>query len=42
MKLANISHTCESLRGSQTQDGAFTTEYYGGQYDDLNLRAEIN
>lgn len=42
VKLYNISHTCESLRGSQTQDGAFTTEYYGGDFDDPEIRKEID
>jgi len=41
VKLVNISHTCESLRGSQTQDGAFTTEYYGGLFDNPEMRKEI-
>jgi len=41
VKLHNISHTCESLRGSQTQDGAFTTEYYGGEYNDPEIRRQI-
>ncbi len=41
VKLFNISHTCESLRGSQTQDGAFTTEYYGGAFTDAVLRSEV-
>ena len=42
VKLCNISHTCESLRGSQTQDGAFTTEYYGGEYNDPEVRKTID
>jgi GTP cyclohydrolase I len=41
VRLNNISHTCESLRGSQTQDGAFTTEYYGGAFNDPETRKEI-
>lgn len=41
VKLANVSHTCESLRGSQTQDGAFTTEYYGGEFNDPDARREV-
>jgi GTP cyclohydrolase I len=41
VRLNNISHTCESLRGSQTQDGAFTTEYYGGLFNELSVRNEI-
>lgn len=41
IKLANIVHTCESLRGSQSKEGAFTSEYYGGEFDDLQLRKEV-
>ncbi len=41
VKLANISHTCESLRGSQTQDGAFTTEYYGGAFENKDVRNQV-
>jgi len=41
VRLNNVSHTCESLRGSQTQDGAFTTEYYGGEFNNKELRDEV-
>jgi GTP cyclohydrolase I len=41
VKLVDISHTCESLRGSQTRDGAFTTEYYGGEFNDPDIRREV-
>jgi len=41
VKLANISHTCESLRGSQAKDGSFTTEYYGGEFNDPDIRREV-
>lgn len=32
VKLVNIVHTCESLRGAQSKDGSFTSEYYGGDF----------
>lgn len=41
VKLANIIHTCESLRGSQSKEGSFTSEYYGGLFDELQLRKEV-
>jgi GTP cyclohydrolase I len=41
VKLCNISHTCESLRGAQAKDGAFTTEYYGGEFNDPEVRKQI-
>ena len=39
--LKNIVHTCESLRGSQSKEGAFTSIYYGGLYEDINLRNQV-
>lgn len=41
VKLCNLSHSCESLRGAQTKDGAFTSEYYGGVFEDINVRKEV-
>jgi GTP cyclohydrolase I len=41
VRLVNVSHTCESLRGSKTQDGAFTTEYYGGEFNNNEIRKEV-
>ena len=29
----NAVHTCEKLRGARSQDGSFTTEIYGGQFE---------
>lgn len=40
VKLCNIVHTCESLRGSQAKDGSFTSEYYGGEFNNLDYRKE--
>lgn len=37
----NAKHTCESLRGSKTHEGAFTTEWYDGAFNDENLRMSI-
>lgn len=41
VKLCNIVHTCESLRGSQTKDGSFTSEYYDGEFNKLENRKEV-
>lgn len=41
VKLCNIVHTCESLRGSQAKDGSFTSEYYGGEFSDAEKRKEV-
>ena len=42
VKLKNIKHGCEYLRGSKTVDGKFTSEYYGGKFTDKELRDSIN
>lgn len=39
--LFNIKHSCESLRGAKTSKGSFTSEYYDGDYNDINLRNKI-
>lgn len=39
--LFNARHTCEYLRGSQSHDGAFTTEYYGGLFENKELRDQV-
>ncbi len=41
VKLYNVTHTCESLRGAKSKDGAFTSEYYGGDYNDRTLREDL-
>ncbi len=41
VKLYNIVHTCESIRGAKSKDGAFTSEYYGGKFKDPILRSQI-
>lgn len=41
VKLVNIVHTCESLRGSQSKDGSFTSEMYGGRFEDPDVRKDI-
>jgi len=41
VKLCNLVHTCESLRGSQSKDGTFTSEYYGGEFENFENRKEV-
>ncbi len=41
IKLFNLQHGCEALRGSQAKDGAFTSEYYGGMFSDPELRKQV-
>lgn len=39
--LFSLVHTCEKLRGSQANEGAFTSEYYGGKYEETELRNSV-
>ena len=39
--LYNMSHGCESFRGAKAKDGAFTSEYYNGAFNDIELRNSI-
>lgn len=39
--LFNIVHGCESLRGVKSKEGSFTTEYYGGDFNNAKLREEV-
>lgn len=41
VKLCNMVHTCESLRGSQAKDGSFTSEYYGGEFESSDIRKQV-
>ena len=41
VKLCNIVHTCESLRGSQAKDGSFTSEFYGGEFNNIEIRRQV-
>lgn len=37
----NARHTCEYLRGSQSSEGALTTEWFGGKFEDRKLRESV-
>jgi GTP cyclohydrolase I len=39
--LFNMVHGCESMRGAKSNDGSFTSEYYGGKFADPELRKQI-
>jgi len=41
VKLINIKHSCTFLRGSMSQGDGFTTEYYGGAFEDPEIRKQI-
>jgi GTP cyclohydrolase I len=41
VRLVNLVHTCESLRGSQSKDGTFTSEYYGGEFENKEVRDSV-
>lgn len=41
VRLSGLVHTCESLRGTQSKDGAFTSEHYGGVFVKSELRKEV-
>ena len=41
VRLANAVHGCESFRGAKSDDGAFTSEYYGGKFKDIALRQSV-
>lgn len=41
VKLCGLKHTCEWLRGAQSSDSSFTTEYFGGKFNDIDLRTSI-
>lgn len=39
--LFNLTHGCESFRGAQANNGAFTSEFYGGAFEDIALRESV-
>ena len=39
--LFNMVHGCESMRGAKSMDGAFTSEYYGGEFENPEVRNQI-
>lgn len=41
VKLCNIKHTCEWIRGARNTEGGFTSEFYGGAFEDPELRKQV-
>lgn len=39
--LLNIEHSCESIRGANSKNGSFSSEYYGGKFNKNKLRKSI-
>lgn len=39
--LFNLVHGCESMRGAKSNDGAFTSEYYGGSFNNIEIRNQV-
>jgi len=39
--LLNIEHSCESIRGANSKNGSFTTEYYEGEFMDVDVRESM-
>jgi len=41
VRLKNIKHSCEFLRGALSDSDGFTTEYYGGKFKDTEIRKQV-
>jgi len=41
VRLYNLVHNCEFLRGAQSSDGCFTSEFYGGKFKKEKFRAMV-
>jgi GTP cyclohydrolase IA len=39
--LFKLKHGCEVFRGSKSSDGSFTSEYFGGAFNDIQLRSTV-
>jgi len=42
VELKNVIHSCEYFRGALCKDGAMSTKYYGGLFEDKEYRETIN
>lgn len=40
--LFDMVHGCESMRGARANDGTFTSEYYGGAFNNVEMRNQVN
>ncbi len=42
VKIVNAVHGCEFFRGAQSRDGSFSSEMYGGKFEDASLRQQVD
>lgn len=42
VKLVNLAHTCSTLRSNGNSESAFSSEYYGGAFEDPELRKQVD
>ena len=42
VKIVNAVHGCEQLRGAQSNDGAFSSEKYGGKFKKSRMREQVD
>jgi len=42
VKIVNAVHGCEQLRGAQSNDGAFSSEMFGGMFTDPEMRKQVD
>jgi len=42
VKIVNATHGCEQLRGAQSNDGAFSSEKYGGKFKKAKMREQVD
>ncbi len=42
VKIVNAVHGCEFFRGAQSRDGSFSSEMYGGKFEDARKRQQVD
>ena len=42
VKVVNAVHGCEFFRGAQSRDGSFSSEMYGGKFEDTTMREQVD
>ncbi len=42
VKIVNAVHGCEFFRGAQSRDGSFSSEMYGGKFEDPEMRQQVD
>jgi len=41
VSIVNARHGCETYRSTRSKDGSFSSEYYGGDFNDSELRKQV-